>query len=310
MKMASLLKLGTTLLVAQTAAALIAFAPAPVAAQENVSSSGAQRSALTPAQAAALDEWTYSLALQTANWGAPLVTMYLLRYHDAVGPNAKAAPNSIWRMEDVSTPALSQQAGYVTPNVNVIYGFGFVDLTQEPVILSVPDSKGLYYVVEIVDMYTNAFAYAAGKATGYGGGDFALVGPGWSGRLPDGVKRIDCPTPWVLLQPRVHLFDNGVENLARAKSMLDAITVTGLAKFSGETPVKPPTYNYAAPQLTDPNLPVSALDFKDPLQFWELFSAAMNENPPPRDQINAVLPSFKTLGIELGKQWDRTIVRA
>jgi DNA sulfur modification protein DndE len=196
-------------------------------------------------------------------------------------------------MEDVSTPALSQQAGYVTPNVNVIYGFGFVDLTQEPVILSVPDSKGLYYVVEIVDMYTNAFAYAAGKATGYGGGNFALVGPGWSGRLPDGVKRIDCPTPWVLLQPRVHLYDNGVENLARAKSMLDAITVTGLAKFSGETPVKPPAYNYAAPQLTDPKLPVSALDFQDPLQFWELFSAAMNENPPPRDQINALLPSFE-----------------
>ena len=123
----------------------------------------------------------YSLALQTANWVTPLVTMSLLRYHDAVGPNAKAAPNSIWRMENVSTPALSQEAGYVTPNVNVVYGFGFVDLTQEPVILSLPDSKGLYYLVEIVDIYTNAFAYAVGKATGYGGGIFALVGPGWSG---------------------------------------------------------------------------------------------------------------------------------
>ena len=71
-----------------TAAALSA------AAQEDVSSSGAQRPMLTPAQAAALDEWTYSLALQTANWGSPLVTMYLLRYHDAVGPQANIAARS------------------------------------------------------------------------------------------------------------------------------------------------------------------------------------------------------------------------
>jgi hypothetical protein len=55
-------------------------------------------------------------------------------------------------------------------------------------------------------------------------------------------------------------------------------------------------------------LPVSALDFKDPLQFWDLLSDAMNENPPPQDQIKALLPSFKPLGIELGKQWDRSTV--
>jgi hypothetical protein len=53
---------------------------------------------------------------------------------------------------------------------------------------------------------------------------------------------------------------------------------------------------------------VSALDFKDPLQFWDLLSGAMNENPPPQDQITALLPSFKALGLELGKPWDRSKV--
>lgn len=263
---------------------------------------------LTPAQSQALRDWTYSLALQTANWGVPLVTMYFLRYHDAVGPQAKAAPNTIWRMENISTPELSKEAGYVTPNVNVIYGFGFVDLGQEPVILSVPESQGLYYMVEVVDMYTNAFAYVGGKATGYKGGKFALVGPGWTGELPKGVKRIDCPTRWVLLQPRVHLYDKGKADLPRAKRILDSITVKGLAQYKGGTPLKPPAYNYPAPQVVDPNLPVSALDFKDPLQFWELFSVAMNENPPPKDQITALLPSFKPLGLELGKNWNRSKV--
>lgn len=93
---------------------------------------------LTTAQETASKEWNYSLALQAASWGAPLVTMYALRHLDAVGPHAKARPNTIWRMEDISTPALSQEAGYVTPNVNVVYGFGFMDLRQEPIVLEAP----------------------------------------------------------------------------------------------------------------------------------------------------------------------------
>ena len=107
--------------------------PSPAGAQVN----------LAPEQIEAWKNWSYSLALQAATWGGALVTMYDLRHNDAVGANAKARPNSVWRMEDVSTPELSKQAGYVTPNVNVIYGFGFLDLRQEPVVLQAPDSHGL-----------------------------------------------------------------------------------------------------------------------------------------------------------------------
>lgn len=260
---------------------------------------------LPPAQIQSAKDWTYSLALQAATWGGPLVTMYDLRHNDAVGPKAKARPNSIWRMEDISTPELSKQAGYVTPNVNVIYGFGFLDLRQEPIILQSPNSNGLYYVVEIVDMWTNAFAYIGGKTTGYEGGTFALVGPRWQGQLPDGVKCIDSPTPWVLIQPRVHIYIDGKVNLAAAKEILDAIRPIGLSEFMGRAALPPPAYDYPAPDAANPDLPVSALDFKDPLQFWELLSVAMNENPPPQDQITALLPMFKPLGIELGKPWDR-----
>ena len=161
----------------------------------------------TPEQAKALEDWTYAVALDAANWGSPAVIMYNMRASDAVGPKPKAAPNTIWRMENISTPQLSVESGYVTPNVNVIYGFGFLDLGPEPIILSVPDSKGRYYLVEIVDMYSNAFAYAGGTATGYKGGKFALVGPGFKGTLPAGVQRIDCPTRWTLIQPRVHVIN-------------------------------------------------------------------------------------------------------
>jgi DNA sulfur modification protein DndE len=236
--------------------------------------------------------------------------MYALRYHDALGPEPKAAPNTIWRMEDISTPELSKESGYVTPNVNVVYGFGFLDLRREPILLEAPDSENRYYMVEILDMWTNAFAYVGGKATGYKGGKFLLAGPYWKGDVPEDLERIDCPTPWVLLQPRVHIYKNGKLDLSGARKVLSAIRTVRLSEYLGKPMMGQVRYDYPAPQPVDPNLPVSVLNYQDPLQFWELLSLAMNENPPPKDQAAALLPLFKPLGLELGKKWDRRKVHA
>jgi hypothetical protein len=273
-------------------AAVLALVPGSAAAQE--------KARFTPAQTKALEDW------QAATWGSPAVTMYALRNNDATGPNAKAAPNSVWRMENTSTPELAEKSGYVLPNLSVIYGFGFLDLRQEPVVLTLPDSGGLYYMVETLDMYTNAFAYPAGVTAGYKGGKFAYVGPGWKGDLPPDVTRIDCPTPWILIQPRVHLPNQS--GLAAAQKVLAAINTQGLSAYLGKSAPSAPKNDYVVPNFANPKLPVSALDFKDPLQFWEILSAVINENPPPEDEVNAVLPMFKPLGIELGKTWDRSKV--
>jgi hypothetical protein len=98
----------------------------------------------TPAQAQTLNDWSYALALNAATWRSPAVIMYALRSNDAVGPNPKAKPNSLWRMENLTTSSIAEQEGYVLPNDSVLYGFGFLDLRREPIILSLPDSEGRY----------------------------------------------------------------------------------------------------------------------------------------------------------------------
>jgi hypothetical protein len=247
----------------------------------------------------------HALAVEAAIYGVPIVAMYNLRNATSTGPYAKSRPNKILRVENITDPAISKQLGFVTPNVNVLYGFGFMDLKAQPIILRAPNSHGRYYVVQIVDMWTNAFAYVGGAATGYSGGVFALVGPGWHGTLPPGVKRIDCPTRWIDLQPRVHVKNQA--DLTGAQRVLQAITVTGLAQYTGRPAPKAPAYTYAVPKI-DPTVASSHVQFDDPLQFWEIFSAAMNENPPPKAEAASVLPQFKYLGIELGKPWKRESV--
>ena len=72
----------------------LAFAVGPVAAQE-------KKPGASPEQVKAIEAWTASLAIQAATYAAPLVAMYNLRSTVAVGPKPKAAPNTIWRMEDI-----------------------------------------------------------------------------------------------------------------------------------------------------------------------------------------------------------------
>src|SRR5262245_6303871 len=91
-------------------------------------------------------------------------------------------------------------------------------------------------------------------------------------------------------------------DLAAAREVLNAITVKGLSEYYSGTPAPSPvSYDYPVAKV-NPKIASSMMVFDDPLQFWEIFSAVMNENPPPENEIMGVLPQLKYLGIELGKQ--------
>src|SRR5262249_31085975 len=150
----------------------------------------------------------------------------------------------------------------------------YLDVAKEPMVISVPDSGGRYYLLPLLDMWTDVFASRGKRSSGTAAQTFAVVGPQWQGHLPSGVGAIRNPTAIVALAGRTQA--SGKADFAAAHKFQDGIRAVPLSRWGK---------SYKAPKgKPDPQQdmapPPEQVERMDAAQFFALFAELMKENPP------------------------------
>jgi hypothetical protein len=113
----------------------------------------------------------------------------------------------------------------VRPNCDTLYSLAFLDLGRDAVIVSMPDTDGRFYVMQIVDGWTNTFASKGKRTTGTGAQEFFFIGPFWQGPTElEGKTTLRSPTNIVGIAIRIQT--NGESDIPNVQAIQDKVVIS------------------------------------------------------------------------------------
>ncbi len=190
----------------------------------------------------------------------------------------------------------------VRPNFDTLYSSAWLDLTSGPVVVSTADTGGRYFMLPMLDMWSDVFAVPGKRTNGTGAASFAVVPPGWSGQSPTDVERIDAPTSYVWIIGRTQT--NGVKDYDAVHKVQDGYRVTLLADWGkASRPVK----QAIDPAVDTKTEPLRQINGMAPVDYFKRGAELMKLNPPHLTDWSTVA-RLRRIGIEPGKSFDASKV--
>src|SRR5215813_9337417 len=186
----------------------------------------------------------------------------------------------------------------VRPNFDTLYSSAFLDMTKEPVVVSAPDTNGRYYLLPMLDMWSDVFASPGWRTTGTQAGNFLITPPGWNGDVPSGMTRISAPTPWVWIIGRTKT--DGPPDYDAVHKIQAGYKITPLSQW-GKNPE--PVVGKVDPGVdmkTPPKIQVDTM----PADKYFTYAAELLKLHPPHITDEPIIARMKRIGIEPGKSLD------
>ena len=186
----------------------------------------------------------------------------------------------------------------VRPNADTLYSSLWFDVSKEPLLVSVPDSHGRYYLLPLLDMWTDVFSVPGTRTSGNGAQQFAIVGPDWKGKLPAGVTMYRSPTPggWIIGRTQT----NGVADYTAVRQFQAGIKAVPLSAWGKPAHAAAPT---AVDPAVDQSAPVQQVAKMDGATFFARYAQLSKTNPPHANDYPE-LARMARLGLVPGQPFD------
>jgi hypothetical protein len=266
---------------------------------------------LSPANSASAsnEEEAQAIAVNAYLYFYPLVTMDITRKQSTnVEPDKEIghAPMNMFANIPEYPPANIKIV--VRINFDTLYSVAWLDLTKEPMIVSAPDTGGRYYLLPMLDMWTDVFASPGWRTTGTQAQTYVVVPPGWRPelrdrlidefKLPKDTQRIDAPTPYVWIIGRTRT--DGPKDYEAVNKIQAGYKITPLSQFGKKPEPIQVKIDPTVEMKTPPKIQVDTM----PAGKFFAYAAELLKVNPPHLTDEPILALMKRIGIERGKSFD------
>jgi hypothetical protein len=245
------------------------------------------------------------LATDAYIYGYPLVTMELTR---RVMTNVASVESTRGPMGQFIRARQYPDASFrdvTAPNADTLYTTAWLDLGNEPGVFSIPDMKGRYFLVPMLDGWTNVFQVPGTRTTGTKAQTYAITGPGWKGTLPAGVKEYKAPTNIVWILGRIYCTGTP-EDYAAVHAAQDAFQLVPLSSYG--KPYTPPAGKVDA-SIDMKTAVREQVNRMDAVSYFSLLADLLKRNPPAAADAPE-LAKFAKIGLVAGKDFDASKLKA
>ncbi len=230
----------------------------------------------------------YAIGVQAYTYGLPLLTTnptFLTMTSVNVSSGAYGPVN---QFNNVRSANNAGSTAVVAPGSTSLSSIAWLDLRREPQVLHVPEVTGHFFVLALIDPYTENVRNL-GTASRTPPGDYVIAGPGQHRvRIPVGTHRIDVRYSRIWIIGSTQL--KGPDDVANVNAIQDGYTLTPLSRYGTD---------YRPPAPAHPRTTVTKYAMPTGLRFFDVLGQQLAKFPPPA-QDRAALRRFATVGIGPG----------
>ena len=237
----------------------------------------------------------------------PLVTMDITRRQMTNVVKAEGISAPVNQFANIRAYPTADMKVVVRPNFDTLYSSAWLDVAKEPIVLSIPDTKGRYYLMPMLDMWTDVFASPGWRTTGTGPQTYLIALPNWKPEvrdnleslgLPAGTQRIDAPTPTAWLIGRTKT--DGPSDYPAVHAIQDQLKLTPLSQWGKNVAPNAVSVDPSVDMRTPPKVQVDTM----PGEKFFAYAAEILKSQPPHLTDQPILARMKRLGLVAGQSFD------